>query len=87
MTTEPHFKPALAPVSCAAALPSNIGCSALKSDWTGMLLAISKVYSLIRSGGVVTSPYLVRVLCCAAVSLKVAAALHLVSWRKAAWRN
>ena len=65
--------------------PSNIGSSGLKSDWSGVLLAISEVYSLSSSGGVVTSLYSVRVICCVAVSLKTAAALHLVSWRKSAW--
>jgi hypothetical protein len=32
LTTKQYFKPALAPLSCAATGPSNTGCSGLKSD-------------------------------------------------------
>jgi hypothetical protein len=108
LTTKQYFKPALAPLSCAATGPSNTGCSGLKSDWSDrpvlmyslegshftsrcggreqyVLLSGSEAYFSCSSGGVVKSLYLVRVLCCAAVSLMTAAALHKVSRRKSAW--
>jgi hypothetical protein len=133
LTTKPYFKPALAPLSCAATGPSNTGCSGLKSDWSdqlglmyslgcsvsrwggreqyimkgtiadnacagprntgcsdlksdwsAVLFATSEAYSLSSSGGAGTSLCLVRVLCCVSVSLRTAAALHLVSRRKSA---
>ena len=77
------MKEAIADDACAG--PENTSYSGLKSDWSGMLLSFSEAYSSSSSSGVVTSWYLVCMLCCMAVSLMTAAALHLVSRRKSAW--
>ena len=71
------MKEAIADDTCAGT--RNTSCSGLKSDWSGVLHSFSEAYSLGSSGRVGTSLFLVRVLCCVAVSLKTAAALPGVS--------